>query len=67
MMILLLITFFFHGVHKWKRFILLGEFNFILGAIKKVKAHLRGIKNLGSQTIKFVQCGYFRCLITEGD
>lgn len=44
-----------------------GEFNFILGAIKKVKVHLRGIKNLGSQTIKFLQCEYFRCLITEGD
>lgn len=44
---------------------LLGKFNFILVAIKKVKVHLRVIKNLGSQTIKFPQCGYFRCLIAE--
>lgn len=43
-----------------------GKFNFILGAIKKVKVHLRVIKNLGSQTIKFLQCGYFTCLIAEG-
>lgn len=44
----------------------LGKFNFILRAIKNVKVHLRVIKkNLGSQTIKFLQCGYFRCLIAE--
>jgi len=45
---------------------LLGKINFILGAIKKVKVHLRVVKNLGSQTIKFLQCGFFRCLIAEG-
>lgn len=32
----------------------LGQFSFILGAIKNVKVHLKGIKNLGSQTIKFL-------------
>lgn len=44
---------------------LLGKFNFILSAIKKVKVHLGVIKNLGSRTIKFPQCGDFRCLIAE--
>lgn len=44
---------------------LLGKFNFVLGAVKKGKLHLRVIKNLGFQTIKFLQCGYFRCFIAE--